>query len=69
MSELNVINCTILCKCNRNYDFLILWNCDLLKILLNYISNYTRAYNLFGVNRYEVTVVICSVTCANKHKH
>jgi len=46
MSELNVINYIILCNCNGNSDFFILCNCNLLKMLPNYILNYTRAYNL-----------------------
>jgi len=47
MSELNVINYTILCNCKCNLDFLIMCNCNLLNILPNYILNYTRAYDLF----------------------
>jgi len=45
---LNVINYTILCNNHSNLDFFILSNCNLLKILPNYILNYTRAYNLIS---------------------
>ena len=50
MSELNVINYTILCNCNCNWSILILCCCNLLKLLPNCILNYRRAYNLFWVS-------------------
>jgi len=47
--ELNVINYTVLCNCECNWDFLILCNCNLLNIQPNCILNYSKAYNLFWV--------------------
>ena len=36
-------------NCNCDWDFLVLCNCNLLKILPNHVLNYTRTYNLFWV--------------------
>jgi len=50
-------------------ETLISWNCNLPKILpTNYISNYTRAYNCFELNRYELTVVICSKISVTRNR-
>ena len=59
MSELNVINYTILRNCNCNWDFLILYNYNLLKFYL--ITSYIAQEHIicFELNLYEVTVLIC----------
>jgi len=67
MRDLNVINYTQFCVIVTAMEtFLILYNCNLLKILSNYILNYTRTYNLF-VSKPVLThcghVLKASVTC------
>jgi len=50
--------------------FLVLYNCNLLKILPTYILNYTRAYNLFWVKPLRsLCGHLVNLSETNKHKH